>query len=176
MADSSDTPGVSDRRFVFWLIILGIGIPVLIELATFVRLIYDPFHEAPGANEVERVETGEALFESDADGVTVEGIRARAGQNGWAFELGLRGAPSPNQEIELRVDSLRAGDEMITSEDRTAIWAGGDTTTATLHWPTAEGAVPDRFRAEAIIRDTAADTTRTAVRHVELGHVPVRGQ
>ena len=176
MADSSDTPGVSNRRFLFWLIILGIGIPVLIELATFVRLIYDPFHEAPQAHQVERVQTGSELFEGAAPRVVLDQMNARAGSNGWTFEMVVRTASPDTREFELQLDSLEMRQGDLIADPRTHTWAPGDSSAYTAEWDVGSNDWPDYLRAHATVRDTEADSSWTVTRRLQLGKVPVRGR
>ena len=167
---------MSNRRFVIILLAFGIGIPVLIELATFVRLIYDPFHEAPQAHRVERVQTGDELFEDEGPRVTLDQMNARAGSNGWTFEMVVRTTSPDTREFELRLDSLEMRHGDLIPDARTHIWAPGDSSAYTAEWSVNANDWPNYMRAHATVRDAETDSTWTVTRRLELGKVPVRGR
>ncbi len=197
-ADAEEAEAHRRRTIIRLLVGFGIGIPVLIELATFVGLIEQSLlggddDDGSGGNEDE----GES---EAADGSTDGGSRTTA-TDGAGAGVGDELLPETSQRETLTVASFRAGDDrwvltlaaeientgpepytvqfasLVTQDGRRVEGShrpvtvpSGETGQATGTWQLQPGNRPD----SVVVRTTVGDATATD-HEVELGRIPLEG-
>jgi hypothetical protein len=190
-ATGSETEGDSDanvrRRWLVRLLVgLGIGIPVVVEGATFARLLGDRLFgggddatsgvdpTATPTPTVDRVAVGDELLPetTPADTLTDAVIRA---DDGWTLALTVAVDNTTDTPYALRLGTVHtAGGQAIEGGTTTGQIPPGESRTTTGEWELPASATPDAIDLTAL---TIPDEgTTTAVRdRVALAKVPVRG-
>lgn len=109
MADRKNDNGNSSWTLVKWLVIIGIGIPVLVEVLTLFNLVSVQLWEEErqeatvevGSAGLNLAEEGERYFRDTAGGVILRRMRIAVGPEGWRFRMEFSG-----DSLTLDPDSL----------------------------------------------------------------------
>ncbi len=181
---SEETSNSSTKRLVKILVIVGIGIPVLVELMTLFNLIDSQMlgGEDPEAKsdeqvtEVQGISQGDSLFTEYATVVTVDTLRVNVSARNWRFVLGLRAADSVDQkELQLQVDSLKLQSEKVLRGDESYSWNIANELPVTAHggWELPNGDIPTMLYISS--RQKAnQDSLARVQQEVPLDKIPVR--
>lgn len=172
---TAEREGLDRRTLVRLLVGLGIGIPVLVEVLTFLGLVGDLFGDgddepSPTTTE-DGIDVGEELLpETDAtDRVEAAYVRA----DGWELTLTVAVENDGEQTYELRLGEVRTdGGTTVEGGGTSGPVAPGETGTATGRWGLPDGASPGSVDVTAFYRN---GTVTRIERTVQFGSVPVRG-
>ena len=180
----------SNKWLVRILLIIGIGIPVLIELFTFSGLVSSHFFgEAPSATNDRRSETsakeniplvkqGDTLFSDTDYPLLVDTLRLEIYPDQWRFIMELKPLWKPNRErsegVKLTFQNLVTQQQSL-EENRVLVWTDNTLDEAEITWILPTGQRPQN--AKVTYRSTRQDSltgTLDIKRHFEFGHVPAR--
>lgn len=178
---TEDTPNSSDgvsKTLIRTLIIVGIGIPVLVELLTFfnlvnVQLFEDEPEQRPTQDQSVQVVTyaqGDTLFADSNYPVIISAMRINVSAQEWVFELQLHPSDTTTQANTLvNVDSLELkNSNMLHASKEWTVSRGKG-----LSWTLPNGQIPVRLYMTA--RQPASDDSVQQIRQeVPLGNIPVR--
>jgi hypothetical protein len=179
---SSDGPPRDDGTYEKWLVrillALAFGLAFGIEGMTLLRsFVFDPgSEEQVEAQEAMPVlKKGEALVPATAPDVRVQGLRLLASDETWTFTLTARPDPASDRDYTITFDRLTttSGATQTTAPSHT--WAAGDTMAFAASWSLPPGQRPDALTMTATA-SVGPDSTASATRTVDVGHVPVRMQ
>lgn len=180
VGDPQRDDGFGRRRLIRILVGLGIGIPVLIELRTFLSLVLPWVGADDGGDAASETPPGDAVGVGDEllpETEPVERLRSAevsASGDAWPFTV--------------VVDVENAGDVpyglhlgAVTTRDGTAVEGGagtdrlppGESTTLATTWSLPEGATPRSMAVRAEV--FSAETPEVIDREVVLAGVPVEG-
>ena len=169
------------RTLVRLLVGLGIGVPVLVEVATFLglferRLLDGDGEGGPTATpRPDRVGVGDELLPDTPPADVVTAARVRTGDGGWSFELEVAVENTGDVPYELRLgDVTTTAGRTVAGGGSTSRLAPGASGEAFGQWTLPEGATPDRVEAVGIAFPPSGDPT-TVRRSVPLAKVPVSG-
>lgn len=176
--------GVNRKRLVRILLVLAIGIPLIVEGATFTGLISTKLLGG-GADDgaatatptptpaVERVGVGEQLLpDTEPDErVTTTSLRAESGN--WVYTMSVTVNNTSNSTYELRLHSITTGDGTTVAEVSSVTLDPGERGAVTGQWALPEGSRPD-YVAVVAVSGTGDDAT-TIRREVPVERVPVQG-
>ncbi len=184
MPDSSDggasasTPSASSKRLVRILLIIGIGIPVLIEAATLFRLIggHMSEDEAPSSasetTEAYVVEGDELLPETPpAERITALIIEPES--ESWVFSMDVAVANRTAAPYELQLREVQAEGGQVFEKTASQQWAAGDSAAMEIEWALPAGSVPSSLTAEARWY-IGTDSARTVTQAIQFGKIPVQ--
>jgi len=159
------------------LLTLAFGLAFGIEGMTLLRSYLFYGDEAKTSTETQRpvLEEGGRLVPSLAPDLRVRRLRVRATDEAWTFMLTARPDTALARRTTLTFDRLTAtnGTERTTAPSYT--WAPSDTTSFTASWTLPVGQRPDALTITATAT-SAPDSTVSATRTMDVGHVPVRMQ
>ena len=175
---SLDESGPYEKWLVRILLTLAFGLAFGIEGMTLLRsFVFDPgSEEQVEAQEARPVlKEGEALVPTTAPGVRVQGLRLLASDEAWTFTLTARPDTASDRDYTLTFDRLTttSGATQTTAPSHT--WAAGDTVAFAASWSLPPGQRPDALTITATT-SVGPDSTASATRTVDVGHVPVRMQ
>ncbi|PAU94137.1 hypothetical protein CK503_07950 [Aliifodinibius salipaludis] len=173
----------STKKLVKILVIVGIGVPVLVELMTLFNLInVQIFEDEKDANsqgfDVEDVRgfgEGDTLFSDQASVVVIDELRIKVSAQEWRFALGLTSADSSSQdELEISVDSLSLQSKKMLSGDNNS-WEVKQSAPAQVYgeWILPNGDIPTKLFISSD-QKTGKDSTKKVSQEVPLDKVPVR--
>lgn len=175
-----DDAGISETWLVRILLVVAFGLAFGIEGMTLVRSFFldDPSEtatEQTAGETLPRLEEGDALVPALEPPVRVRGLRLRAAETAWTFELAARPDSPPAQPYTLTFDRLSTspGPTLTTAPSHT--WSPADTASFTASWSLSPGRRPEALTITAT-RQISADSTVSSTRTVDVGHVPVRMQ
>jgi len=179
---SSDAsgPAAESGPYETWLVrillTLAFGLAFGIEGMTLIRsFVLDPEDDADTSQTTERpvLREGTALAPSVASGLRVRRLRVRAEDQGWTFTLVARPDSARDRSVTLSVDRLTSTNGTSFTRAPSRTWAPADTASFAASWTLPVGQRPATLTVTA---STAAgpDSTRSATRTFEMGHVPVR--
>ena len=187
--DATTTGDESDaarRRTIIRLLVgLGIGVPVLVELATFVGLVEQSLlgDDASDAEEATTAEpagsegsgggvgVGDELLPETPQGETLSVASFRAGDDSWVLTLAAaveNTEPSPYTVQFGPVTTLDG--ERVDGSSRAVTVDAGETGQVTGTWQLSPGNRP----ASVVVRTAVGEADPTA-REVELASIPVEG-
>lgn len=170
--------GVDRRRLIRILVVVGVGIPILIEAVTFAGLVTNSLGaDGPTASETaapadERaVGVGDELLPATGPTETVEDAYVVAGDDGWQFVCTVRVGNVTGESYELTFGAVETGaGRVVEGTASTGRIAPGGDGTVTGTWTLPAGQQPARLTV-AIARGDAGASTDAVVR---LGGIPVR--
>lgn len=174
----------STKRLVKILVIVGIGIPVLVELLTLFNLVnVQIFEDDKDANsqgfdveEVRGFSEGDTLFSDQASPIVLDFLRAKVSAQEWRFAIGLGSTDSVSQnELKISVDSLRLQSKKILLSSDSNSWEVRQSLPAQVYgeWVLPNGDIPTMLFI-SMDQKITADSTKKVSREVRLGKVPVR--
>lgn len=180
---NSDSPN-STKRLVKILVIVGIGIPVLVELMTLFNLINVQIFEdeevrersAPAA-EVRQITEGDTLFRDYRSPVAIELMRINVSAQQWRFELELTTPDSVSQEhLRIEMDSMQLNSGRMLAAGGSSVWQlQEERSPPRLHaeWELPNGDIPRTLYISSI-QQMPGDSARRVQQQVPLGNIPVR--
>lgn len=169
-----------DRRtLVRLLVVLGIGIPLVVEGATFTTMIDHGLTGTSSASTATPttsggVAVGDDLVAATPTSETVTDALVLVHPDEWTFTLTVRVENTGETPYELRLDAAEtAGGKTISASTSTGKLAPGESKVITGRWHLPPGATPTKVDVVALTYGT--DTSTEAVRTtVDLAKVPVR--
>lgn len=179
-----DDSGNSTKRLVKILVIIGIGIPVLVELMTLFNLInVQIFEDEQEVNqqkesvaEVRAVEEGDTLFADYSNALTINLLRIKVSAQEWRFALGLNPVDRlDQQQLQVEVDSLRLQSGKILSGTGDNLWEIDDTVIVGMsaEWKLPNGDIPEMLYISSF-QYIESDSTKRVQQEVPLRKIPVR--
>lgn len=175
-SDDGDGGVLSRRTIIRLLVGLGIGVPIIIETATFFGLVGQELGDGgdgDGGTEtptVDRVGEGEELLPETPARETLLDSTIRAREDAWRLTItvDVENTTEMSYQLELGAVTLLDG-KTVDGGARTAALAPGDSAAVTGRWDLPPGSTPDAVDATAIVGGSA--TTKT----VPLQKIPVQG-
>lgn len=182
-SDTSDSESGSNKKLVRILIIVGIGIPVLVELLTLFNLVNVQLFEddseldrkKESIVEVRKLTEGDTLFADYASPVAVESMRIKVSAQEWKFELIFTHLnPREVEKFGLRIDSLKLNSGQILrtindSEQKTE----SNVSRTRAEWKLPSGDIPQMLFLSSL-QAISEDSTETIHTEVPIGNIPVR--
>lgn len=166
------------RRWLIRILVgLGIGIPILIEGATFLELfrrhLLGSDTPTPTATDTPGgVAVGEELLPATPQTETLSAATLRAGDGAWSFEVTVTVENTGEVPYELRLgEVVTETGTMVDGAASTGQVPPGETATVEGAWALPSGAEPDRL---AVVAVTYGETTATVSESVELGSIPTQ--
>ncbi|GAA5521802.1 hypothetical protein LQ318_08605 [Aliifodinibius salicampi] len=179
-----DPSGNSTKRLVKVLVIIGIGIPVLVELMTLFNLInvqiFEGEQEVNQQNEsiaeLRAIEEGDTLFADYSNALTINLLRIKVSAQEWRFALGLNSVDSlVQQQLQVKVDSLKLQSGKILSGTGNNPWEIDDTVPLAMsaEWELPNGDIPGILYISSF-QYIESDSTKRIQQEIPLGKIPVR--
>jgi hypothetical protein len=182
---AGDESSAARRRTIIRLLVgLGVGIPVLVELATFVGLVEqsllgDEGEGDDGGSTTDGtdatggggVRVGDELLPETPQRETLSVASFRAGDDSWVLTLAaaVENTESGPYTVQFGPVTTRGGERVEGSSRAVTVDAGG-TGQVTGTWQLSPGGRP----ASVVVRTGAGDTA-TTTHEVDLGRIPVEG-
>jgi hypothetical protein len=174
----------STKRLVKILVIVGIGIPVLVELMTLFNLInVQIFEDEKDANsegfdveEVRGFNEGDTLFTEYSSPLVIDELRIKVSVQKWRFVLGMTSVDSISQDmLQIGVDSLKLQSDKILSGNENSSWEVTQSKPAKVYgeWELPNGDIPKKLFI-GIQQQIGEDSTEKVTQEVPLDKVPVR--
>ena len=184
-SDSDSSPDVSssdDGAYEKWLVrillTLAFGLAFGIEGMTLLRsyLFYGEETETQ-STETQRpvLQEGGALVPSIAPDVRVRRLRVQATDKAWTFTLTTRPDTALDRSTTLTFERMTATNGTAFTQAPSHTWPAADTSSFTASWALPVGQRPDALTVTATAQVTP-DSTASATRTMDVGHVPVRMQ
>jgi hypothetical protein len=188
VSESDSTPEDGRRRTLVRLLVgLGIGIPVLIELATFLGLVEQSLLGGGGNDdeataggpgdgtttpaEQRVVGSGEELLPDTAPTETLSAASVRATQDAWVFDATVEVGNDTDEDYVFQVTAVTTdGGTTVDGEGATVRVPAGETVTVTGRWALPPGERPAAMR---VVTSLGGEPART--HDVTLGPIPVQG-
>lgn len=168
----------STSKFVRILVLIGVGIPILIEAATFLRLIgghleEDGKHRRTSTEKAVYVVEGSELLSETSQTERIAEALITARDEAWIFELEIDVDNASTYPYELVLDSLTTQNGILVPGRSAQRWAPGESEEMEVEWRLAPGDLPARMTAigRTII---SADSVRQVRRRIEWGKIPVQ--
>ncbi len=177
-SETSNSEEGSNKTLVRTLIIIGIGIPVLVELLTLFNLVNvqifndktDQVQRRSQPDQAVEFTEGDTLFTKSNYPVVISGMQINVSAQEWVFELEFRPSDTTMQATPLvKVDSLRLknGDLLRRGQE----WSASQS--KSMRWTLPNGQVPVKLylSGKELITE---DSVRNIHEEVPLGSIPVR--
>jgi uncharacterized protein affecting Mg2+/Co2+ transport len=181
-----DDDGISRKTLVRILVVLGIGIPLLVEGITFAGLLSSQLLGDGGGDagtptatpteRMERVGEGDELLAATPQADTVTSATLTAESNSWVFTLSVRVNNTSNHAYQLQLQSVTTTGGRQIDEVSTVTVLAGEQGTVTGQWRLPPGERPESITVLAIQQGTENRTATTTQEEVPLGNVPVQGR
>ncbi|MFB6309474.1 MAG: hypothetical protein ABEH35_09100 [Haloarculaceae archaeon] len=179
--DDDGDDGISRRTLVRLLILIGVGIPILVEAVTFAGLVTHSLGgggadaATPTPDRPAGAGVGDEILEATTPTETIEDAAVRPGEDRWQFVLTVAVDNVGDSAYELRLRSVTTtGGDTVSGGGTTGRIAGGGNGTVTGVWSLPAGERPTRLSVTAVTyEDGTAETTDYTVR---LASVPVRNE
>lgn len=187
MTDDIDDGRLSKRTMIRLLIGFAIGVPVVVEGATFFELFRRQF--GGDADSEGAADTGTSTPEPDAVGVGDDLLRT-TDRSETLTEAALREADGDRWSLSLAVDVTNEGDSdyefqlftvvlddgrSVSGRATTGRLPPGETGTATGEWSIPAGSTPSAVEVVALVYPEGDGSVETIERRVELANIPVQG-
>lgn len=174
----------STKRLVKILVILGIGIPVLVELMTLFNLIDAQMFEGDETEvqgseqsvEVRAMSEGDSLFTDYSSTITLKRLRVRVSAQEWRFELGLQAVDNISQdELQISIDSLKLQSDKILLEENSSEREIKNERPVTINtqWELPNGDIPKEMYISSV-QKVSSDSVAPIQEQVFLDKIPVR--
>jgi len=180
----NDTSPTSMRRLVKWLLILGVGVPILVEAITFFGLVGRHVSESDEEQAAEtqvhaqapEVTIGDDLLSSTPMVERVVKAREWAYGEHWAFELTIALDSLPGKAYRIVFDSLRTKEGQLIADQKVLKWEAGDEQeedlAQTVQWIMPPGDQPVSVRVRAFSGKDQQRPLKT--QYVTFGKIPVQ--
>ncbi len=174
----------STKRLVKILVIVGIGIPVLVELMTLFNLInvqiFEDEEDVNGQDsnvaDVRGFGEGDTLFADQETAVLIDQLRVKVSTQEWRFALGLTSIDSISQDkLQIQVDSLILQSDKVLMSNDSNIWKVQQLVPAQAYgeWVLPNGDIPTKLFI-SMYQGAAEDSTYQISQEVPLEKIPVR--
>ncbi|WP_336339325.1 hypothetical protein [Haloarcula brevis] len=176
-----DVDGPEQKTLLRILIIVGIGLPILIEVVTFGSLLGHHLVGDPGGEVVPETPTaepagagvGDPILESSAVSARIESASVVTADEGWRFTLAVNATNSGTEPAAVRLDSVTARNgETVDGTASTGQLSVGQTETVTRSWLLPPGERPDTVSITVLEYPDDGETQSTQY-DVTLGDIPV---
>ncbi|MFB6074415.1 MAG: hypothetical protein ABEJ89_05335 [Haloarculaceae archaeon] len=175
MADDDEDGGIDRRRLVRWLIVLGIGLPILVEGITFLGLMSHSVSDGGAATATPTpapgVGVGDDLLADTAVTEHVDSARVVVRDDGWEFVLTVTVENTGDSPYELRLERATSGEgTTLDSAATTGRIAPGATGNVTAAWTFPASERPETVTV-TVVRDgdEHTETVQLAPVSVEMG-------
>jgi hypothetical protein len=182
---SSETPSDSslnesdaaEKWLVRILLVLAFGLAFGIEGMTLIRsfLIEETDATEKTTNARPVLEEGVPLAPSLGPSVRAHRLRLQAYQDEWIFTLTARPDTLADRSHTVTFNQLTLGNGTALTTAPSHTWAPSDTASFDASWTLPVGRRPQILTVTATTKGPS-DSTASATRTVDLGHVPVRQQ
>ena len=170
----------SSKRIVRILVIVGIGIPVMIELVTLFGLVTDSMDDKKAGTahrqsmEELRVKPGDEFLPATPAKEIIHSAKVSAQKRKWIFDLELQISGQTDGSYQLKLDSLRTRNGTLIPS--TFKWEASTATDPIFktQWKLPPGEQPDALILSAMFSDTTGQVQNIS-RKVIFDKVPVRG-
>lgn len=171
----------SKKKLVRWLVILGIGIPVLVELLTLFNLINVQFtdeeQQLPNTSQTateQAVVEGDTLFKSSAAPVIIRQLLIKVSAQEWEFELGLAYAgDAPALDARFTIDSLRLNSGTVLQSKNVEWEIDEGQTRLEAEWDLPSGDIPAALFLSTF-QQLSSDSLAITPREIKFNRIPVR--
>jgi len=177
-SDTSNSEEGSKKTLIRTLIIVGIGIPVLVELLTLFNLINvqlfndetDQMQKKGQPEQAVEFTEGDTLFADSDYPVVISAIQINVSAREWVFELQLLPSDTTVQATHLvKVDSLELKNSNLLHSSQE--WSASQP--KSMRWPLPNGQIPVKLYMNAR-ESITEDSVRYIYQEVPLGNIPVR--
>lgn len=173
----------SRKKLVRILVIVGIGIPVLIEIMTLFNLINVQIFEkekeidwqSEKVTEIQKFVEGDTLFADQSLPLIIDGMKIKVSAQEWRFALKLtsRDTTLPFKQ-QVKIDSLELKSGNILDVRNTYSWKYSEGKSyITDEWKLPSGDIPVVLYM-GLEQPVSGDSTRFIHQKVQLGNIPVR--
>ncbi|SMO88982.1 hypothetical protein [Fodinibius sediminis] len=174
----------STKRLVKILVIIGIGIPVLVELLTLFNLVnVQMFEDEENARQpaseavadVSAVAEGDTLFSDQLYPVRIKEMRVSVSAQQWRFELGLEAMDDVTaDQLEIEMDSIRLDSDRVLMGQQVA-WTEVQRRPVSVRgeWTLQNGDIPAALYI-GLRYFAGTDSSRHLQREIPLSTIPVR--
>lgn len=174
----------STKRLVKILVIVGIGIPVLVELMTLFNLINvqifedekDASSQGFDVEEVRGFGEGDTLFVGQKKAIIINQLRVKVSAQEWRFALGMTSVDSISQDkLQIGVDSLKLQSGQVLLGNESSSWEVKQSIPAHVYgeWILPNGDIPTKLFISSY-QQVAEDSTHQVSQEVPLDKIPVR--
>lgn len=179
--DSSESISSGSSSYEKWLVrillTLAFGLAFGIEGMTLIRSFVledeEPSASQTATNQGSLLQEGDLLMPSLGPPVRAHRLGVRAGSEEWTFTLIARPDTAPVRSYTLTFDRLTTTDGTARPTAPSHTWSKGDTVAFAASWVLPVGQRPDVLTMTATTK-ISPESTATASRTVEFGHVPIR--
>lgn len=172
------------KRLVKILVIVGIGIPILIELMTLFNLVNvqifedekDTKSQGFDVEDVRGFGEGDTLFADQKSTVLINQLRVKVSAQQWRFALGMTSTDSINKKkLQIHVDSLKLQSNKTLLGNDSSSWEVTKSVPVGVYgeWILPNGDIPTKLFI-SMNQKIAADSTYQVTQEVPLDKVPVR--
>lgn len=177
-SDTSNSEEGSKKILIRTLIIVGIGIPVLVELLTLFNLVNvqlfnnetDQMQKKSQPEQAVAFTEGDTLFADSNYPVVISAMQINVSAREWVFELQLLPSDTTIQApLLVKVDSLELKNSDLLSNSQE--WSGSQP--KSMRWPLPNGQMPVKLYMSAQ-ESVAEDSVRHLYQEVPLDNIPVR--
>lgn len=179
-ANATSPNTVTSNRLVMVFILIGLGIPILIEAVTLVRMIGghlsgedDGRFGAADSADVVVVDEGDELLPATAPTETIARASVRAQLNAWYFVFEVDVHNAADRTYELTLDELETRRGQMLREAHIHRAAPGDSTRIRVEWTMPEGDRPVSMQVSGRLIDEDG-MVEEASHRVHFDRVPVR--
>lgn len=174
----------STKQLVKFLVIVGIGIPVLVELMTLFNLInvqiFEDDKNAKGkefnTTDARGFGEGDTLFQDRKNAVLIDQLRVKVSVQEWRFALGMTSVDSISQDkLQIGVDSLKLKSNKILLGNENSSWEVKQSAPAKVYgeWHLPNGDIPKKLFI-SIYEQVSEDSTNRISQEVSLDKIPIR--
>jgi len=180
-SDKSNNEKGSNKKLVRILVIIGIGIPVIVELLTLFNLVNVRFFEekdkAESSQQVEvrKFSQGDTLFSETAVPLVIDDLSMKVNPQKWNFKLTLSTIDElEGQGFKLRVDSLKLSNEDILRDSKGWEAEGKGKLNQTLEWDLPSGEIAKILYTTFQTSSPSQEDMSKITKEIHLGNLPVR--
>jgi hypothetical protein len=166
------------------LVIVGIGVPVLIELFTFSGLISNHLFESSedqgetSATESKAIgpstiSTGDTLFVGSSVPLVIRNLQLEIYPDKWVFTVRLSPEKSKNIETSTLIQALHTQNR-VRDKEKVLNWGAADTAAKTVTWTleSSERPVGIEFSNKAVSQKGGGATDTGDTEYFKFGHIP----
>jgi hypothetical protein len=174
----------STKKLVKILVIVGIGIPILVELMTLFNLInvqiFEDNKDTNGKDfnveDVRGFGEGDTLFADRQTAVLINQLRVKVSAQEWRFALGMTSLDSISQDkLQIGVDSMKLKSNRMLLGNESSSWEVKQLAPAKVYgeWQLPNGDIPKKLFI-SIDQQISEDSTSRISQEVALDKIPVR--
>ena len=181
---TEETSKNSTKRLVKILVIVGIGIPILVELMTLFNLInvqiFEDNKDTNGKDfnveDVRGFGEGDTLFADRETTVFIDQLRVKVSAQEWRFALGMTSLDSISQDkLQIGVDSLKLKSNKMLLGNESSSWVVKQSTPAKVYgeWVLPNGDIPTKLFI-SMNQQVVEDSVNKVTQEILLDKIPVR--